>query len=136
MRKLLNKENINKGIILLFITAVIFWVGFCGGTGEVETTTETNMRGFTLILWSILFEALPFVLLGTIISSLIQVYVSEQTIIKILPRNNFLRLITASLIGLIFPRLRMCNYSDNKEPDKEGNACRTGFYLHDRDAYC
>lgn len=103
MRKLTSKENIHKGIILLFIMAVIFWVGFCGGTGDVETSTEASMRGFTLILWSILLEALPFVLLGTIISSLIQVFVSEDMIMKILPKNNFLRLVCASLIGLVFP---------------------------------
>ena len=33
--------------------AVIFWIAFCGGTGDVETSTEASMRGFTLILWSI-----------------------------------------------------------------------------------
>ena len=85
--------------------AVIFWIAFCGGTGEVETSTEASMRGFTLILWSILLEALPFVLLGTIISSLIQVFVSEDMIMRILPKNNFLRLVFASLIGLVFPCL-------------------------------
>ena len=103
MRKWTSKENIHKGIIVLFITAVVFWVGFCGGTGDVETSAEVTMRGFTLILWSILLEALPFVLLGTIISSLIQVFVSEDMIMRILPKNNFLRLVFASLIGLVFP---------------------------------
>ncbi len=103
MRKLTSKENIHKGIILLFIMTVIFWIAFCGSTGDVETSTEAGMRGFTLILWSILLEALPFVLLGTIISSLIQVFVSEDMIMRILPKNNFLRLVFASLIGLVFP---------------------------------
>lgn len=103
MQKLINKENIHKGVILLFILAVIFWTAFCGGTGDVETSTEAAMRGFTLILWSILLEALPFVLLGTVISSLIQVFVTEDMILKILPKNNFLRMAVASLFGLVFP---------------------------------
>ncbi len=103
MRKLICRKNIQKGIILIFITAVIFWVAFCGSTGDVETSIETGMRGFTLILWSILLEALPFVLLGTIISSLIQVFVSEDMILRILPKNNFLRLVFTALFGLVFP---------------------------------
>lgn len=103
MLKLINKENIHKGVILLFLMAVIFWTAFCGGTGDVETSTETSMRGFTLILWSILLEALPFVLLGTIIASLIQVFVTEDMILKILPKNNFSRMVVASLFGLVFP---------------------------------
>ncbi len=103
MLKLINKENIHKGIILLFMMAVIFWTAFCGGTGGVETSTEAGMRGFTLILWSILLEALPFVLLGTVISSLIQVFVTEEMILKVLPKNNFLRMVVASLFGLVFP---------------------------------
>lgn len=103
MRALINRKNIHKGVILLFIMAAIFWTAFCGGTGDVETSTEVSMRGFTLILWSILLEALPFVLLGTIISSLIQVFVSEDMIMRILPKKNILRLVFASLIGLVFP---------------------------------
>ena len=103
MRKLICRKNIQKGIILIFITAVMFWVAFCGSTGDVETSIETGMRGFTLILWSILLEALPFVLLGTIISSLIQVFVSEDMILRILPKNNFLRLVFTALFGLVFP---------------------------------
>ena len=56
---------------------------------ETETAVEEGMRGFTLILWSILLEALPFVLLGTVISSLIQVFVSEDMILKIMPKTSF-----------------------------------------------
>ncbi len=103
MLKLMSKENIHKGIILLFMLAVIFWTAFCGATGDAETSTEAAMRGFTLILWSILLEALPFVLLGTVISSLIQVFVTEDMILKILPKSNFLRMMVASLFGLVFP---------------------------------
>ncbi len=101
--KYLNEKNLKKGILLLFLIAVLFWVCYCGGTGAVETSIETTMRGFTLVLWSILLEALPFVLLGTIISSLIQVFVTEDMILRILPKNNLMQLVLASLIGLVFP---------------------------------
>ncbi len=103
MRKLITKENVNKGTILLFIMAVIFWAAYCSGAGDTQTAAMAAMRGFALILWSILLEALPFVLLGTIISSLIQVFVSEDMVLRILPKNNLLRLAAAALFGLVFP---------------------------------
>ena len=93
-----------KGIVIaLFFMAVFLWLDYSIISGGTGTSFEANAQGFTLILWSILLEALPFVLLGTIISSLIQIYVSEDTILKILPKNNFLRLIFASCLGIIFP---------------------------------
>ncbi len=103
LHKIKDNKLFRNAVIFLFIAAVVFWVGFCGGTGETETTEESVMRSFTLILWSILLEALPFVLLGTVISSLIQVFVSEEMILKILPKNGFMRLVFASLLGLVFP---------------------------------
>ncbi len=103
MRGLIRENTTKKAAIFLLFISLIFWISFCVGTGTEETITKINMSAFTLILWSILLEAFPFVLLGTIISSLIQVFVSENTIIRILPKNNFLRLVVASLIGLVFP---------------------------------
>ncbi len=103
MRGILTKERMQKGLMLLAMAAVVFWVAFCGATGAVETTTESSMRAFTLILWSILLEALPFVLLGTIVSSLIQVFVTEDMILRVLPKNRILRIAAAALVGIVFP---------------------------------
>jgi uncharacterized protein len=103
VRQLSDNRNIQRGIALFGIAISIFWIGYRLGTGAMETGVEEGLRGFTLILWSILLEALPFVMLGTIISSLIQVYVTEEIMLKIMPDNNFLRLVFAALIGLIFP---------------------------------
>ncbi len=103
MQKFVSNRKIQKGIVWFMIAASVFWMGFCLGTGDVKTQIEQGMRGFTLILWSILLEALPFVLLGILISSLIQVFVTEDMILKIMPRNKVLRLWPPRLIGLIFP---------------------------------
>lgn len=89
--------------IYLFIILALAWMIYTFVSGDIQNAFKTKAESFTLILWSILLEALPFVLIGTIISSLIQVFVTEETIIKVLPKNNFLRLVFASLIGLIFP---------------------------------
>jgi uncharacterized membrane protein YraQ (UPF0718 family) len=105
MRQLIDRlgKNSRQAAIGLFLIAVIFWVAYVGSTGDTETVIKSQARAFTLVLWSILLEALPFVLLGTLISSLIQVFVSDNTIIKLLPKNKLMQLIIAALLGVIFP---------------------------------
>ncbi len=56
--------------------------------------------------WSflgIIIEALPFLLIGAVISSIIQMYVSESVIKKVLPRNSIKGYIIAGICGIIFP---------------------------------
>lgn len=55
------------------------------------------------IFLSIILEAIPFILLGVFVSAVIQAFVTENTIQKIMPRNAYLALIPAALIGIIFP---------------------------------
>lgn len=55
------------------------------------------------IFISIVIEAIPFIVVGALVSALIEVFVSENTIVRILPKNRFLSVITASFIGVLFP---------------------------------
>ncbi|MFL0269221.1 permease [Candidatus Clostridium radicumherbarum] len=61
------------------------------------------LQNFSVIFISIILEALPFVMLGVIISALIQVFISENTIARLLPKNKFLGILMASLSGFVFP---------------------------------
>lgn len=48
-------------------------------------------------------EALPFVLLGVFISGLIQIFVTEKMLAKYMPKNRFLAILMATLMGVLFP---------------------------------
>lgn len=61
------------------------------------------LESFSVILISIVLEAIPFVLLGTFISSLIEVYVSKDTIAEKIGKNNIKYYVIAGLIGIIMP---------------------------------
>lgn len=61
------------------------------------------LESFSVILMSIVLEAIPFVLLGTFISSLIEVYVSKDTIAEKIGKNNIKFYVIAGLIGIIMP---------------------------------
>ncbi|MBP3964123.1 permease [Paenibacillus sp. DLE-14] len=55
------------------------------------------------IFLSMIMEAIPFILLGVIISGLIQTFLSERLIARILPRNRYLASLIGCGVGLFFP---------------------------------
>ena len=55
------------------------------------------------IFLSIIIEALPFVLIGSIISGFIEVYVTPEKVYHFLPKNKWTRIFFGSLIGIVFP---------------------------------
>lgn len=58
---------------------------------------------FANIFTSIVLEAIPFIILGSFISAIIQIFISEEFIAKLIPRMNIFGYLGAALIGLIFP---------------------------------
>lgn len=55
------------------------------------------------IFLSIVIEALPFVLLGCIISGALQVFLTPERVNRILPKNKFLSIMFGSVMGFFFP---------------------------------
>ncbi len=55
------------------------------------------------IFVSILMQAFPFLLLGVLVSSIIQVFVSKEMVIKYFPKSKAASFFTAILGGLFFP---------------------------------
>ncbi len=58
--------------------------------------------GFTLFL-SLLVEAIPFLLLGILLSSLLLLFVDETRLVRSMPQHPLLGAIVGSLIGFLFP---------------------------------
>ncbi len=55
------------------------------------------------IFISILIEALPFVLIGVFISGLIQMFVTDEMVARMMPKNRILAVLLAVVLGAIFP---------------------------------
>ncbi|RTE11048.1 permease [Paenibacillus whitsoniae] len=65
--------------------------------------TAEHLQTFKTIFISILLEAMPFILLGVLLSSLLQTFVSEQAIQRFIPKNPLLGILFACLLGILFP---------------------------------
>lgn len=61
------------------------------------------IKNIAIIFLSIFFESLPFLLLGSFISSIIERYVSNDTIVKIIPKNVVFGSIVGVILGFFLP---------------------------------
>lgn len=58
---------------------------------------------FAVSFLSVLFEGVPFLLLGSLIAGLVDVFVSSERITRMLPRRRGAAICLSGLLGLIFP---------------------------------
>ncbi len=62
-----------------------------------------SQQDFALAFLSILFEGAPFILMGTLISGFIDIYLPPGTMERFLPKNKTLAIMMAGLMGAVFP---------------------------------
>jgi uncharacterized membrane protein YraQ (UPF0718 family) len=69
----------------------------------VLASVLTQLRIFNTVFWGILIQAIPFVLLGVFISSVLQMFLSSETICNLFPHNTVLGMMMAVIAGVFFP---------------------------------
>lgn len=105
MRIASNRQHIH--LFYIFLCGLIVWFAFFPESvrflvqGKLWELSSFTM--FKTILLGILLETLPFLLLGVIVSSLMQQFVSERFIRKCIPRNPLLGVPFALVLGFLFP---------------------------------
>jgi len=62
-----------------------------------------SVNDFTFSFLSVLFEGVPFLLLGSIISGLVDVFISSERMQRMMPKNSGAAIAISGLLGLIFP---------------------------------
>lgn len=97
----ISKELIGMFLIALFLF-LLFFVDFTN-LSHLQKGIPKEWLNVNTIFLSIFFEAVPFILLGVLISSIIQVFVTEEMIQKGLPRSAIIAIIPAAFVGVIFP---------------------------------
>ncbi len=62
-----------------------------------------HIDDFAFSFLSVLFEGIPFLLLGSLISGLVDVFVSAERMQRLLPKNQAAAISISGLLGLVFP---------------------------------
>lgn len=63
----------------------------------------SKLINFKIILFSILIEAFPFILLSVLLSALINNFISEDFLQRLIPKNKLRSVLLASCTGIFFP---------------------------------
>jgi uncharacterized protein len=72
------------------------------GTFPPDVSPDSR-QDFAFAFLSILFEGAPFILLGTLISGFIDIYLPAGTMDRLLPKRKFPAILVAGLLGCILP---------------------------------
>jgi uncharacterized membrane protein YraQ (UPF0718 family) len=63
----------------------------------------TKIQDFVLIFTSILYEAMPFIVLGAVIAGVLEEMLPQRLVARVLPRSRLAAILLGGLLGLIFP---------------------------------
>lgn len=95
------KPRLGKLEKFFFLAALVFFLFQLIRSVDLSEFDFSLISGFNTLFLSILIQAFPFLLLGTVISSFIQIFISEDFLKNFLPPK--LGMITAAFLGLLFP---------------------------------
>ncbi len=95
-------ESAKRYLILLLVLALIVIVR------ESETISESfsfqdRFQTFVTIFLSIFIEAAPFLLAGSIVSGLLEVFVDKNMMYRFIPKNPVSAALVGGSLGVIFP---------------------------------
>lgn len=66
-------------------------------------TNNYNFQSFYIKFISIVIEGIPFIIIGSLLSGIIQVTFNRENLEKFLPKNTFMACIMAALSGIVLP---------------------------------
>lgn len=73
------------------------------GTQQHDQDIITLTEIFTTRFLGVFIEAVPFLLLGSLTSGLIDAFVRPDDLLRVLPRNKYLATVLGTFMGLLFP---------------------------------
>jgi uncharacterized membrane protein YraQ (UPF0718 family) len=90
--------------LVLGLAGLAIIVGGRVSTGDQTAGALPDVTQDALTLaFSVLIESLPFIILGITLSVLVQVWLPDSLLLKILPKNAFMRRAVVSLLGMFLP---------------------------------
>src|SRR3954471_4675077 len=89
-------------VVFLCIAALFVWLKI-DLANTPQLSLPSKLQDFLTLALSIVVEALPFVVLGALVSAVIRVFGPTQRLIQLLPKRPLLRRLSISLLGTFMP---------------------------------
>lgn len=97
----------------------------------IDLSSYLKLQDSITIFLSIVIEAIPFVVLGVLVSTLLEILIKDEWLLKLIPKNRIGGHIVASLVGMIFPVCECGNVPVTRELIAKGFSVSQAisFYL-------
>src|SRR5919112_3520579 len=98
----LNKRAVVRFLLLLMgfalAGALLLWLKTVETDG-LGLSLPSELQDFTTLALSIVVEALPFVILGALVSVIVRLFAPTERILRLLPKRPLLRRLSISLLA-------------------------------------
>ncbi|MFT4124096.1 MAG: permease [Microbacteriaceae bacterium] len=91
-----------RGGVLVLI-AVLALAGIRVATAGLASPLPALLQDLVTLAISVIIESLPFVVLGVLLSVVVQLWLPEGLLLRLLPRRGILRRAAVSLLGVLMP---------------------------------
>src|SRR5215203_3888069 len=102
----LNKRAVVRFLLLLLgfalAGALLLWLKAVA-TNVLSLSLPTELQDLITLALSIVVEALPFVILGALVSVIVRFFAPTERILRLLPKRPLLRRLSISLFGTFMP---------------------------------
>jgi uncharacterized membrane protein YraQ (UPF0718 family) len=85
------------------VAALLVWVKVAAADAASGPSLPTELQDFVTLTLSVVVEALPFVILGALVSVLIRLFATTQRLMRLLPKRPLLRRLSISFLGSFMP---------------------------------
>src|SRR5215211_4150211 len=90
------------GVAFVLAAAFLLWLKTVEMDG-LGLSLPSELQDFTTLSLSIVVEALPFVILGALVSVIVRLFAPTQRILRLVPKRPLLRRLSISLFGTFMP---------------------------------
>lgn len=90
-------------LLLSFLIVVAMNPGVLVSLNDLELPALQGLQSFKTMFVGIVLEALPFILIGVIVSSFVQIFIPDSWIRRFAPKHPLLGIAFACLLGILFP---------------------------------
>lgn len=102
-RRMANPIDKVLNYILLLMAGWIFSIYLSALNNTVSDSQINTLKNINTVFLSILLQAIPFILVGVFISSILQIFVSDRKLIKLFNVNRIFKFPIAALMGIFLP---------------------------------
>ncbi|PYG89050.1 hypothetical protein LY28_00871 [Ruminiclostridium sufflavum DSM 19573] len=98
------KQKLQDGLLYIFFgLSALFLLYTVLSLFDFAGVALSWLQSLNTVFLSILMQAVPFILIGILVSSVLQVVIPGETLLKIFPQKKGIGFITAIFAGVLFP---------------------------------